>query len=66
MPSIQPKTVKGKKYWQIVSSQRINGKPRPVVLEHLGTANTLLKKLNKAKANISIKSYSHGLIASLL
>jgi transposase len=66
MASIQPKTVKGKKYWQIVGSQRINGKPRPVVLEHLGTADSLLKKLNTAKADIAIKSYSHGLVASLL
>lgn len=65
MASIQPKTVKGRKYWQIVSSQRINGKPRPVVLAHLGTADTLLKKL-EAKSKISVKSYSHGLLASLL
>lgn len=67
MASIQPKTVKGKRYWQIVQSRRINGKPRPVVLEHLGTADTLLKKL-KARKNMtfSVKSYSHGLTALLL
>ena len=65
MASIQPKIVNGAKYWQIVSSQRINGKPRPIVIEHLGTAETLLKKLQKKKA-VSVKSYSHGLIASLL
>ncbi len=67
MASIQPKIVNGRKYWQIVSSQRINGKPRPVVLEHLGTADSLLKKLNKKNhGEIKLKSYSHGLIVSLL
>ena len=65
MASIQPKTVKGYKYWQIVSSQRVNGKPRPVVLEHLGTADSLLNRL-KNRNNISVKSYSHGLISAIL
>ena len=63
--SIQPKNVKGYKYWQIVSSQRVNGKPRPIVLEHLGTADSLLKRL-KNRNKISVKSYSHGLIAAIL
>jgi transposase len=66
MASIQAKTVNGRKYWQIVQSQRINGKPRPVVLEHLGTADTLLKKLQERRRSISVKSYSHGLVAVLL
>jgi transposase len=65
MASIQPKNVKGYKYWQIVSSQRVNGKPRPIVLEHLGTADSLLKRL-KNRNKISVKSYSHGLIAAIL
>ena len=66
MASIQPKTVNGKKYWQIVHSQRINGKPRPIVIEHLGTADSLLKRLNqKSNDEIRVKSYSHGLIAVL-
>ena len=66
MASIQAKTVNGKKYWQIVQSRRVNGKPRPIVIEHLGTAETLLKKLRGRSQSISVKSYSHGLIASLL
>ena len=32
-------------YWQIVESRRVNGKPRPFVLAHLGTADQLLYKL---------------------
>jgi len=67
MASIQPKTVKGRKYWQIVQSQRVNGKPRPIVLEHLGTADSLLKKLENVKnKSLTIKSYSHGLVSVLL
>lgn len=67
MASIQPKVVNGKKYWQIVHSQRIDGKPRPIVIEHLGTADSLLKRLSQKSNNeISVKSYSHGLIAVLL
>ena len=40
MASIQPEMVNGRKYWQIVQSQRVNGKSRPIVLEHLGTVKT--------------------------
>ncbi len=67
MASIQPKTVNGRKYWQIVQSQRVNGKPRPIVLEHLGTADSLLKKLKGSKrGSLTVKSYSHGLVSVLL
>jgi len=56
---------RGKKYWSIVESRRINGKPRQVILEYLGTADTLLQRLmNEDKA--SIVSYSHGDVAALL
>ena len=34
-----------------------NGKPRTFIIEYLGTANTLLKRLQEG---ISLKSYSHG------
>ena len=67
MASIQPKMVNGRKYWQIVQSQRVNGKPRPIVLEHLGTADSLLNKLRNRKGkSLTVKSYSHGLVAVLL
>jgi transposase len=47
-------------YWQIVESKRVNGKPRPVVLAHLGTAEQLLYKLKGGEFKKKIKSYSHG------
>ena len=47
-------------YWQIVESKRVNGKPRPVVLAHLGTAEQLLYKLTGGEFKKKVKSYSHG------
>ena len=66
MATIQCKVTRGRKYWYIVESRRINGKPRPVVVAYLGKAEDLLNRLSNA-ANIPshIKSYSHGLIHAL-
>lgn len=54
------------KYWYIVESRRVNGKPRPVVLAYLGTADALLQKLQNMGAAQCVKSYSHGAVAALL
>ncbi|EFI33120.1 Transposase [Desulfonatronospira thiodismutans ASO3-1] len=66
MATIQKKPSRGRDYWAIVESRRINGKPRPVVLEHLGTAENLLKRLQEGAGPHKVKSYSHGLVAYLL
>ena len=42
MATIQSKMSRGHKYWYIVESRRVNGKPRPIVLEYLGKAESLL------------------------
>jgi hypothetical protein len=34
MATIQAKTSRGKKYWYIVESRRVDGKPRPIVLAY--------------------------------
>ena len=39
MATIQRKNSRGHKYWYIVESRRVNGKPRPIVLEYLGKAD---------------------------
>ncbi len=44
MATIQAKTSRGRKYWYIVESRRVNGKPRPVVLAYLGKPIDLLQK----------------------
>ena len=66
MATIQPKTTNGHKYWYIVESRRVNGKPRPVVLEYLGKADDLLKRLHGVRDSLKLKSYSHGLVSKLL
>lgn len=64
MATIRRQKVGKYTYWQIVESKRINGKPRPIVLMHLGTAEALLKKL-KAGIKKKIRSASHGAVAAL-
>jgi transposase len=65
MASIQARTSRGKKYWSIVESRRINGQPRTVILEYLGTATTLLERL-QTEDSFALKSYSHGDTAALI
>ncbi|MDR4505029.1 MAG: IS1634 family transposase [Candidatus Scalindua sp.] len=64
--TIQSKTSRGYKYWYIVESRRVNGKPRPIVLAYLGKANDLLRRLQGLTEGLRLKSYSHGAVAALL
>jgi len=66
MATIQSKTSRGHKYWYIVESKRVGGKPRPIVLAYLGKADGLLKRLKGLTDEIRLKSYSHGAVAALL
>lgn len=66
MVTIQSKTSRGHKYWYIVESKRVNGKPRPIVLAYLGKADGLLKRLKGITSRIQLKSYSHGGVGALL
>ncbi len=66
MVTIQSKTSRGHKYWYIVESKRVNGKPRPIVLAYLGKADGLLKRLKAVTDGIRLKSYSHGAVGALL
>ena len=47
MASLQRKVIHGHPYYYLVESRRINGRPRPVVLAYLGSADTLLKRLQQ-------------------
>jgi hypothetical protein len=62
MATIQARASRGNKYWYIVESRRVNGKPRPVMLAYLGKANDLLKRLHGMTDKIKLKSYSHVFI----
>jgi len=64
--TIQSKNSRGHKYWYIVESRRVNGKPRPIVLAYLGKANDLLRRLQGITEGLRLKSYSHGAVAALL
>jgi len=66
MVTIQSKVSRGHKYWYIVQSKRVDGKPRPVVLAYLGKADSLLKRLAGITEGIRLKSYSHGGVGALL
>ena len=66
MASIQSKISRGHKYWYIVESRRVNGKPRPIVLEYLGKPDDLLRRLQGQTDGARIKSYSHGAVSALL
>lgn len=65
MATIQKRNSRGHTYWAIVESRRVNGKPRPIVLEHLGTANALLQRLTEGIPK-KVRSYSHGSVAIML
>jgi len=56
----------GRTYWRIVESRRVNGKPRPVPILNLGTADALLERLLAApQGQLKIKSFQHGDVAAL-
>lgn len=66
MATIQKKTVRGRTYWQIVESRRVNGKPRPVVLAHLGTAEGLLRRLQEGSGKpLKARVLEFGALAAL-
>jgi transposase len=65
MATIHKRISRGHAYWSIVESRRVNGKPRPVILYYLGTAESLLKKLTEGIPQ-KVKSFRHGDIALLL
>jgi len=50
MASIQRKIIHGRPYYYLVESRRVNGRPRPVVLQYLGSPDTLLQRLQQAQA----------------
>lgn len=66
MASIQSRMCRGHKYWYIVESRRVNGKPRPIVIESLGTTANLIARLQGEKSQGGFKPYSHGAVAALL
>jgi transposase len=65
MASLVAKKVRGHTYWQIVESRRIHGKPRPIVLAHLGKADDLLCRLQQANQPYTALVRDFGAVAAL-
>ena len=65
MATLQKRKSRGHTYWSIVESRRVNGKPRPVILEYLGRPEDLLRRLQEGVPK-KVKSYSHGAVSMLL
>ena len=69
MASLQKRRNKGRDYYYIVESKRINGKPTPIVVAYLGTLDNIITKFTDpatASPDNIIKSYSHGDVFALL
>lgn len=66
MATIQKKKSRGHTYWQIVESRRVQGKPRPIVLMHLGTAEGLLRRLRQTAGKpLKARVLHFGAVAAL-
>ncbi|MDO9592072.1 MAG: IS1634 family transposase [Erysipelotrichaceae bacterium] len=68
MASLQKRHNKGHDYWYIVESKRVNGKPRPIVIQYLGTIENILKHFRNGAddSKSTYKSYAHGAAAALI
>lgn len=68
MASLQKYSVGGRIYYRIVESRRVNGKPRPIPIMHIGSAEELVNRLlssSGAAGPSRIRSYQHGDVAAL-
>lgn len=62
---IQSFKIRGKTYYRLVKSGRVNGKPRIIWQKYLGTAESLLEKLLEFP-NISLTSKIFGSVAAMI
>ena len=66
MASLQKVKVGRQSYYRIVESRRVNGKPRPGPILHLGTADQLLQRLlAHREPPLTVRSSQHGDVAAL-
>ena len=68
MVSIIKKKIKGNTYYYAVKSARVNGKPRTVWQQYLGTAEDIAKRLTELSKvkDISVKTMPFGHVAALM
>lgn len=66
MASLVKKVIKGKPYYYLVESRRVDGKPRIVRQKYLGSANSIAKKLQAAEEAVepdAIEVFEFGPVA---
>jgi len=65
MASLQRKIIHHRPYYYLVESRRVNGRPRPVVLAYLGSADTLLHRLQSQAEPTRARLTQFGGVAAL-
>lgn len=68
MASLQKYSVNGRPYYRIVESKRINGKPTPVPIMHIGPPEELVRRLLSSagqQPQFTVRSFQHGDVAAL-
>lgn len=65
MASLRKKIIKGRPYYYVVVSKRINGKPKIVHQTYLGTAEAVVKKLTTIPDPLEVEHTSFGEVAAL-
>ena len=65
MASLRKKIIKGRPYYYVVVSKRINGKPKIVHQTYLGTADAIMKKLTTIPDPLEIEHTAFGEVAAL-
>lgn len=65
MASLRKKIIKGRPYYYVVVSKRINGKPKIVHQTYLGTAEAIVKRLTTIPDPLEVEHTSFGEVAAL-
>ena len=72
MATIRKKVIKGNPPWYLIESRRVNGKPRPIVLEYLGSTEKLIARLgftptgkHDQSSETKFKCFAYGAVAAL-
>ena len=65
MASLQAYDSHGHRYYRIVESFRLGGKPRLRVVAHLGRVEDILRLTQDARADIKVSSVTSGSVTAL-
>ena len=66
MAGLVKQTVKGKSYYYVIETKRVNGEPRVVSKKYLGKLDDIVKKVTETPQPNSVRAREYGLSAALL